>query len=361
LSKIRFIKKQHERAKIELQQFLDTPGTHGIVYGVTGSGKTTQLLWILDKILKRKEIILWRDVFKNNEMGVLGAFNSLRVFVPESCNLKIKNPLSSYEVVEISDYNTLFKELKKDKINVVSVDFYFRKRVQKLEFWSLFFEELVNRAVMKKLHVPMALFFDEFNQLAPSRHQVSEKGQASLTSWISQNLEALRATKTRILAAAHGQTKLEKSIRDSFLIHFYKRTMGRVYDDLYVLRKVAKRIENLRIDQCIVLTAGKYYSNPMHVPDYKIGELCDKINVIYEGQIGDWKCASSLTPDEPPEDNRKPLLLNAVGYMAIELDFNQSRIARILGCSQQHVSRLLKEFREKLDNGETDIDWSKFK
>lgn len=292
----------------------------------------------------RKEIITWRDTRKANEIATLGQFGPLRIFVPSDCEVTIENPLSEYENVEITSYDDIFDNLSKEHINIMSIEPFLLDPLQWLRFWSLFFETLVHKAVKKKLKVPMSCFFDEFNQLAPSRHLPIGKNQVRMTAWIARNMETLRATKVRIIAASHGVKKLEKAIRDSFMAHFYKRTMGKLGGDIQALKTTTVRIENLRLDQVVFLTIGKYYSDPVKVKNYNVGKICANAVVDYEGEVSyDWMPFSEY-PD--PFAPRRPRRTNGELIQIFKDHFNltDEQIGEALGVSRPVVTRMRNHY-----------------
>lgn len=341
--------KGHIADKRALNFFKET-GQHALLVGATGSGKTTLLYWLIKRLVDdiRNECIIHRDTGKGGESIYLTNFKPVRYFVPPSCAIEVQNDSIDLEVVEFNSFNELFQNITRDKINIVSVCRYLRDPYQWSEFWALFFEELVDRALGYELPTPLTTVVDELNQICPSERHAIHSGQRKTSAFVARMVESLRGVDVRLLGTSQGWTKCFKAVRNCFQYYFFKRVAERVDIDIPALKTTLNTIQSLRVDQYIVLVPEKYYTNPYSkLPDLGIKKFTEKHRLIYKGKLPyDWQCESELRPKDENKKKEKERLdiIKKLTKLIYENEIvTQKELGEAVGKSQQTISRWIND------------------
>lgn len=335
-----------------LSLFTET-GQHCLLTGATGSGKTTLLFWIIQRFVDehRNETIIFRDTSKANESLFLSNFKELRYLVPEGCNIAVPNNAVDIEVCNFSSYDELFGHITKDKINIISVWRFlsWEDDLQSTDFWAYFFKELVRRSLSYQLPIPVSIIIDELSQITPSH--VTHPNQTRLSRYVAKCVELLRGVDVRLLGTSQGWTKLYKPVRISFPYYIFKRVAERIDMDIPVLKMTTNKIQSLRVDQFVMLTPEKYYTEPYDgIPDLKIKEFARNNKLRYEGNVPpDWQCQSELRPKQKQKEKDKAYL-NIAKFLVLYIYENapqtQKQIANMVGRDPKTISRWIQDVKD---------------
>jgi len=269
------------------KHFLNSSGTHLLVDGITGSGKTQTLYWLFKGFIERtNEVLLWYDIGKSGEFVKLAEISNktMKIFVPVGCNIEIEG-FEDYEVVEVRPdpihiVEDLWHALDRDKINILSFQPFIIDPTAFTRFIADSFRTLIIEAHNYRIATPLTIFFDEFHNVAPSKDNALSMQHYNAGALVQYNIEKLRSLKIRIIASTHGDTKIRKGVRDCFSWRIIKRSSG-FSGDQPKLRKFNKLWQGLRKDQSVIVFPDNFFSDIVHLPYY--GE--PSFRVKYKGLL----------------------------------------------------------------------------
>ena len=275
--------------------FVERFGQHMLICGITGSGKTQAMFWVLHELKaaeengKRKEAVVWFDTGKSDimhgstEFLTLLAFEDLNVLVPKGCDLHVKNEeIADMLKVQHFTLNNFWDKIERRRINVACIEPFLR--TDTVLYGKVFvdlFTQLIDKAHNMQIKMPMAIFFDEFHRLCPARIQDAVSGEHyKLGGIIQMNIERLRSLGIRFVASTHGITKMKAAVRSSFQWRLYKRYIGGLTDEDR-LKDYKYLIMKLKEDEAIISYPNGTFSDILSLPYYGyFGGL-----VKYEGEI----------------------------------------------------------------------------
>lgn len=278
--------------------FVHNFGQHMLICGITGSGKTQAMFWVLHELKtaeedgkKRKEAVVWFDTGKSDiirgstEFLTLLAFEDLNVLVPKGCDVHIKNEEIA-DMVKIQEFklNNFWDKIERRRINVACIEPFLR--TDTVLYGKVFvdlFTQLVDKAHNLQIKTPMAMFFDEFHRLCPARIQDAVSGEHyKLGGIIQMNIERLRSLGIRFVASTHGITKMKAAVRSSFQWRLYKRYIGGLSDEDR-MKDYKPLLMKLKEDEAIISYPNGTFSDILSLPFYGyFGGF-----VEYKGEITD--------------------------------------------------------------------------
>lgn len=275
------------------REFLKKPGEHLMEIGITGSGKTQGLYWILDGLLKnsKNETIVWFDSGKSSEILTLAKLGALNIILPAQTEIRI----------ECSDADIIQKEfinpteiwtglLEKDRINIVCLAPYILSPSVYTKVFTKLFTSLIRMAHDYAIPVPMALFIDEFHRIAPSKGNAIDWNQMVMGAAIQHNIETLRSLHVRLICSTHGWMKIRAGVRNSFN-WIMPRRGAHFSGDQPKLNRFNPLFEKLDTDQGIITFPTKIFTDLIHFPYYEIGEDIGSVRYVgvFENKNGSHK------------------------------------------------------------------------
>lgn len=264
--------------------FYSRPGSHMLITGNNGSGKTQLLLYFLRKFLEKPSAlflayiytVVWIDIGKSSEIANLGLLRPLRIFVPEGCDIKIKVSKEFRDrwhysedgaPAEIVYFRTtrikeMWRKMSSDKINVISLmPFILEDMSLYAEMIGKVFARLVYLAQREKLSVPMVVFCDEFQLLCPEKQNALSDNHYSNGAVIQRNIESLRSCFVGFIAAAQEITDIRHGVRKQLQWRAIKR--GSRFIDAYdeALKKKNYLWTGLQADQFYIADPNRAFSD----------------------------------------------------------------------------------------------------
>jgi len=262
-------------------------GQHILEIGITGSGKTQGLYWILEGLSKLdQETLVWLDTGKSSEILTLALFKPLRILIPYGFdidislneNFKQRDQLHEIEIDYIMDLRSLWLDLERDVINVICLQPYIFDPKTYAKIFAEIFKMLIIYAHNYRLPIPLSVFFDEFHVVAPSKgHGIV--GVDNVGSLIQLNIEKLRSLKVRFVATSQGWYKLRKGVRDCFSWIMVRRG-GYFTPEQRRLNRYSRNFELLNTDSAIIVFPNRIYSDIVHLPRYPDGEQIGNIRYL---------------------------------------------------------------------------------
>ena len=247
--------------------------------GITGSGKTQGLYWILDGLINRgkKETIVWFDTGKSSEILTLAKFKPLKLLIPESLDVSIhindnvNDNINDIEKENVIDFKDVWRSLDEEKINVVCFEPFVLEPDIYTQIVARLFKELIKLAHDYALPVPLAVFYDEFHKVAPARgHGLNEK-HYRYGAIIQLNVERLRSLKVRFVATTQAWTKIRKGVRSSFNWLFCRRGANFGNDETK-LQRFNPLFDRLQTDEGIIVFPTRLFTDVLKLPGYGDGE-----------------------------------------------------------------------------------------
>ena len=263
------------------KDFLKKPGEHLLEIGITGSGKTQGLYWILDGLIHNsKETIVWFDSGKSSEILTLAKFKPLKLIIPQTLDIEIETDHDfDIEKHYFSDFPEIWRVLDEDRINVISIWPFILEPILFTEIVAKIFRQLIRLAHEYKIQVPLAIFYDEFHTVAPARgHGLSDK-HYKYGSIIQLNVERLRSLKIRFIGTTQNWTKIKRGVRDCFNWLMCRR--GACFNnDQPKLMRFNPLFEKLQTDECIMVYPTRIFSDIIKLPKYEDGESLGRVRYI---------------------------------------------------------------------------------
>lgn len=264
------------------REFLEKPGEHLMEIGITGSGKTQGLYWILDGLLHNgmDETIVWFDTGKSSEILTLARFKALNVILPEGTEINIQCTNADIIKKNFIDTKEIWsKLLVKDRINVVCLEPYILNPTVYTKIFTKIFSELIRMAHDFAIPVPMSIFVDEFHRIAPSKGNSIDWKQLVMGAVIQHNIERLRSLHVRFICTTHGWLKIRSGVRNSFN-WLMSRRGSQFSGDQPKLHRFNPMYEKLETDEGIIAFPTKIFTDIIHFPYYEKGEDIGSVRYI---------------------------------------------------------------------------------
>ncbi|WP_406661575.1 hypothetical protein V7O66_03405 [Methanolobus sp. ZRKC3] len=267
------------------RQFLKKPGEHLLVLGITGGGKTQDLIWLLEGILKEapNETVLWNDSGKSNEILLVAQLAPINIIMPEGMDINIKCENADIKKSWFTDPKEVWFNLEKGRVNVLCVEPFIRSPKNFTPVITAIFSDLIDLAHDYKIPVPLSIFYDEFHLVAPAKGHAFDKKHSSFGSEIQYNIERLRSLKVRFIASTHHWHKIRKGVRSSFNWFMINRGGSFSSEEQPKLSRFNKRYEKMSVEDAIIAFPNKTFTDIMKIPYY--GEGSDFGYVRYLGKL----------------------------------------------------------------------------
>jgi hypothetical protein len=178
------------------KEFLRKPGEHLLEVGITGSGKTQGLYWIVDGIVNvGEEAVVWFDIGKQNEIAVLSKFRPLKIFHPYECRVIVRGIDVEFKPFDLVD--EIWLELDSSKINVVCLEPFIDDPEVYSNIMGVIFKRLVRLSHHGEIFTPLSIFIDEFHNIAPGRGQGLSEKHHRIGAYVQKNVERLRSLRIK--------------------------------------------------------------------------------------------------------------------------------------------------------------------
>ncbi len=265
-------------------EFLQKPGEHLIEVGITGSGKTQGMYWLLDGLLKHagNETIVWFDTGKSSEILTLARMNPLNLIHPEGTEIKIQSEGKDAPDIIKSTFiypKRVWSLLKKDRINVICIKPFILNPTVHARIFTKIFKQLIVLAHNYEMETPISIFADEFHRLAPSKGNAVDLKIMGLGGWIQENIELLRSMHIRFIVSTHGWTKIRAGVRSSFN-WIMPRRGAHFSTDQPKLHAFNPLFEKLNNNQAVLVFPTKYFPGIFSLPLFDVGENLGRVNYI---------------------------------------------------------------------------------
>lgn len=261
------------------------PGEHILVGGQTGSGKTQGLYFIASRMIRYhgSETLIWFDTGKASEIMVLATLRPLKIFHPKGTAIEITphdpdHKLKEWSFYPFQDVREILRNLESDKINVVSIEPFFPDPTEYTKTLTAFFSNFITMASNYEMPIPLAVFIDELQSIAPGQGQALNAAHQQASMQLQRNIERLRALETRIVGAVQDWTKVRRGVRQAFSWIVVKRGMMFTHRDIPQLAQYNKKFWNLEKSQAIFIYPDKHFA-PVYarMPFYGRGKDLGKI------------------------------------------------------------------------------------
>lgn len=257
------------------KEFLRKPGEHLLEIGITGSGKTQGLYWIVDGLISRNkdEIIVWFDSGKSSEILTLATMKPIKLLIPETYDIEvISNHKFDIEKDYFMDPKEIWNLIDEDRINIVSLYRFLMDYEVYAKCFARAFKALIVYAHMYKIPTPLAILFDEFHYLVPGRGEGESSSIQTLARNIQLNIEKLRSLEVRLVATTHGWTKIRRGVRTSFNWIIARRGANFTQQDEPKLFRFNVKFQKLQNDEAVIVYPNKIFSDIIHLPKYPDGK-----------------------------------------------------------------------------------------
>jgi len=323
-------------------EFVQKPGEHLLIIGITGSGKTQVLIYVVTRImhLVDDETIVWFDMGKTTECFCIPELTErkTKIILPESCevrNLEIAAEFEYFDKIE-----DIWSLIDRDCYNIVSInpfiidpgvysqtiDFLFRDLIKRAHHY--YFDE---EKGIKKL----TLAFDEFHNIAPAQGHTMMQEQSRIGAIIQMNIEKLRSFKIRFVASTQGETKIRKGVRSAFNWRVYRRISDRV-SDIRRLEHYEEKIQQLQINEALFVFPDKHFEIIDFTKVFEYPQWSKNIQYrgIYEGNIN--------VKDEGPRFRKIKEQRDNMIFCDHLSGIPTSDISKKVGLSERNVRELIR-------------------
>jgi len=303
-------------------------GRHILIDGITGSGKTALMLYLLREFYEEGFRIILRDAggleFINLALDI-----PIVMWIPEGCSFKLKRPEEAAENIEVAEYaspeEVVGEAFKGERRFHAVCNRLFHPR--DYEQWVEFFGGLLGE-ILRICHTSppsrdrrLVLAVDELNDLVTSSQYALSPLHRSLKAVIEMNLRSLRKHYVTLMASTHGLSQISRGARSQFSYIFLKRHQG---DELYQF--CSRNLVTVRNEVFwFVLNALQRLPNDeafLFDPVRRFDRVCFPNPIVYERDEMEW---SASIRDEPLGGRRfdEVDLLIAAARSQVEMSFTE--------------------------------------
>ncbi len=265
------------------KEFLKKPGEHLLEIGITGSGKTQGLYWIVDGLISRgkDEIVVWFDTGKAGEILTLAKMKPVRLLIPETFDVVV-TPEDKFDIekVHFIDPKEIWNLLDEDRINVVSLYPFLMEYELYSKCFARAFKALIVYAHMYRIPTPLSIFFDEFHNIVPGHGEGESERIQRLARNIQLNVEKLRSLEVRMVATTHGWQKIRRGVRMSFNWIIARRGTNFNRQDEPKLYNYNPKFQKLQNDEAIIVYPNRIFSDIIHLPKYPDGKELGMVRYV---------------------------------------------------------------------------------
>lgn len=290
-----------------IKWFLEKPGEHLIEVGITGSGKTQGLYYLLNGILdhNKAETILWITCGKSSEELKLMQFMECNFLFPyrRGINIKLDKETYPYEMYQFVTIPEIFEHINRGRINILCLAPYFPDPEEYSIVITEFFKSLIVLARDGKIATPLAIFIDEFQMVAPARGTALNEMHNMGGRWMQRNIDQLRSMGIRIVAAAQSWKRVLQGVRTSFGCIMIRQGAEFPANEIKRLAMGNERWQAMEKHEMVFTFRNRFYSEPVSLPSYGDGRQVGKIR--YDDDTGRMR-VSNLPVDDLIDSYKKP-------------------------------------------------------
>jgi hypothetical protein len=201
------------------KEFFKTPGTHMLVLGQTGTGKTQKSYYFVKRFLFYGETVVWFDSGKSGEILPLAGFNTpLHIISPKNTEIGISGSPVPVTYATAFDEADTWNHIVPGVINILTFRRAFHDVVPLSQYGAKVMQRLLVAAYDDdvKLPAPMTVFIDEFSSVCPSYGLLENKHQKLSASRIALALKNLRSTGIRLFAVDQSWKDVYPNARRQF-------------------------------------------------------------------------------------------------------------------------------------------------
>jgi len=258
------------------RDFVKKPGEHLLIVGITGSGKTQCMFWLVHELMesKSKETIVWFDIGKSAEFltlahdPVLSKFKPVKLLIPNGYDVEIRVDYENVEK-EFVEIDEIWDKIDGDYYNIVILEPFITDPIKYVEIFSKVFQDLINKAHNYEIKTPLTVFYDEFHNVCPTIESALNKRHFNLGAIIQKNVERLRSLKIRFIASTHGMTKIRKGVRTSFNWLIIKRISDTLGIENKRLNEFIPFFNRLQNKECVIVYPERIFSDVIELPYYE--------------------------------------------------------------------------------------------
>lgn len=315
---------------IDLDRWWETMH-NGIIYGQSGAGKTVLAFNMLNTYLAKGFNNFVNDLGKGYDpqkriptSEILMLFSEdmthvkgVRAFVPPGCTIVM--PEQDIDVIEVSSYEEIFRELTPRKVNVISFDSFILSPLAISRFWALLAIEILTRSKRYAFTLPLIGIIDQINHCFPSS-ALKYSGRAGsaqdeASNYFARFLMDCRGTGIKLVATSHDITQVKVPVRVSFQWKWFKAFTSDVSNAVPRIKPAQGLISTLDPDEAYA------------TDDKSWGDLVPGIpNIRVESSPVYYKGAHVIDPFWALESQYAPLLeLSYETYMARRIEYERRR------------------------------------
>ena len=207
---------------------------HCLIIGITGSGKTSLLFYLIEKFIENGYTILHRDDGKL-QFRYLMPYYPTTIFIPEGCSLNLEYPNELKLDYEIRSYNyrdpkDLIQQVLKGKtktLTVVVFDKYCKSAELQAKFYQKLFDALIFECMRSsKRKVKLLFSIDELNDIVQPRGESRTEEHKKVSYQVAYDIRKLRKHKVTFLATCHRPNDIPLNVRSQFDYFMLKKTFG---------------------------------------------------------------------------------------------------------------------------------------
>ena len=243
------------------------PRKHVLAVGRPQSGKTTFLLYCARKYREQDETIIVRDIDEFFEFLTLADKEKIIGFFPEGCKINFEHPNFSQKQFDIMRLETLFEQFEEESINLLFLENFFEKPINRVRIWRRFFEEVLKWKRKGRGQEPWCLIIDEFGDTAPGRGRNWHPEQLQTAQLIATNQRKFLRHNIRFVAAVHSFRDITVPVRKRFDCYFILKNDASADDVPDALINYIQLFPKLALGKAIFLDSNHNF-NEVTMPQY---------------------------------------------------------------------------------------------
>ena len=191
------------------------------------------------------------------------------------------NKLKRITVQNFNRIADIWDMLKPGHVNVVSYERYITDPVVFTRATGKLFTDLIERAYNYSLPVPLAVFVDELQNVAPSTGNAISADHYRLGGILQKNIELLRSQRVRICTGLQNWVKTRPGIRAEFNWNIGKR--GADYNhEMPSVHQYLPKLSVLKQAEAMIISPEKRFNGLTLIPEYPAGPAIGQIR--YHGK-----------------------------------------------------------------------------
>lgn len=200
-------------------KFLMVKGTHCLIVGNTGSGKTQKGYWMASYLCEL-ETIVWVDAGKNNEIIPLFYLGKpVRVICPVGTVLEFPGLPDELQpdIIPITFPRDVWDAVKKGAINIFAFRNTISDETEKAKWMSRIFQQLSIRTRLNEMpHIfPMCIFIDEAQWIVTSHRIKSSESRTKAAEVITENALEIRGSEGRLILLTQSFKNITVASREN--------------------------------------------------------------------------------------------------------------------------------------------------